>query len=312
MKRNDILVVMPYGAWFASALKEAGFQVVCPYHGNVFFLRLIREFCFRLKLPLKTIWYKGIDETYRYFFISASLITSDYIAWLKKNHPNVKIILFYINKVDEKKYNPFNIPETLCEKWTSDKDDAKKYHMHLYEGGGYFRQWRVNKTTPAYDVFYIGKDKNRLARLRKIEGEMNNHGIKTLFYITWERSWQKKDDGIHQPFLPYEGVLDYIGKSKAILHLLEGAQNGITIRIQESLIHKVKLITDDVNIVKYDFYNPNNIFILGRDDMNGLKEFLDAPYEDVKSDFFKHAYYDQMIDEIVMGSYRNSTFGMEN
>ena len=88
---------------------------------------------------------------------------------------------------------------------------------------------------------------------------------------------------------------------------MEGAQNGITIRIQESLIHKVKLITDDVNIVKYDFYNPNNIFILGRDNMNGLKDFLDTPYEDVKSDFFKHAYYDQMIDEIVMGSYRNST-----
>lgn len=312
MKKNDILVVMPQDSWLASALKEAGFQVDCPYYGNGFFLRLIREFCFRLKLPLKTIWYKGIAKAYRCFFMSASLITPDYIAWFKKNHPNAKIILLFSNKVDEKKYNPFNIPGTLCEKWTSDKDDAEKYHMHLFEGGGYFRQWRVNKTTPVYDVFYIGKDKNRLAKLRKIESEMNNHGIKTLFYITWERSWQKKDDGIHQPFLPYEGVLDYIGKSRAILHLLEGAQNGITIRIQESLIHKVKLITDDVNIVKYDFYNPNNIFILGRDDMNGLKDFLDAPYEDVKSDFFEHAYFDQMIDEIAERSYRSSMFGTEN
>ncbi len=312
MKKNDILVVMPQDSWLASALKEAGFQVDCPYYGNGFFLRLIREFCFRLKLPLKTIWYKGIAKAYRCFFMSASLITPDYIAWFKKNHPNAKIILLFSNKVDEKKYNPFNIPGTLCEKWTSDKDDAEKYHMHLFEGGGYFRQWRVNKTTPVYDVFYIGKDKNRLAKLRKIESEMNNHGIKTLFYITWERSWQKKDDGIHQPFLPYEEVLDYIGKSRAILHLLDGAQNGITIRIQESLIHKVKLITDDINIVKYDFYNPNNIFILGRDDMNGLKDFLDAPYEDVKSDFFEHAYFDQMIDEIAERSYRSSMFGTEN
>ena len=312
MKKNDILVVMPQDSWLASALKEAGFQVDCPYYGNGFFLRLIREFCFRLKLPLKTIWYKGIAKAYRCFFMSASLITPDYIAWFKKNHPNAMIILLFSNKVDEKKYNPFNIPETLCDKWTSDKDDAEKYHMHLFEGGGYFRQWRVNKTTPVYDVFYIGKDKNRLAKLRKIESEMNNHGIKTLFYITWERSWQKKDDGIHQPFLPYEEVLDYIGKSRAILHLLDGAQNGITIRIQESLIHKVKLITDDINIVKYDFYNPNNIFILGRDDMNGLKDFLDAPYEDVKSDFFEHAYYDQMIDEIAVRSYRNSIFDTEN
>ena len=46
--------------------------------------------------------------------------------------------------------------------------------------------------------------------------------------------------------------------------------------------------------------------------MNGLKDFLDAPYEDVKSDFFEHAYFDQMIDEIAERSYRSSMFGTEN
>ncbi len=306
MNKNDIVIIGNSTGWSYNYLNEAGYQFADAYKNHGIIFRIIRELFFRYRIPGKRYFYnETINFEGKILVVGDSLITYDFMEWLYNRCPTCKIILKYDNPVNPN-YSPDGFKDEWCVKWTADIDDAKKYNMHLYQGGGYMPQWKVKKTTPIYDVFYIGKDKNRLDRLRQIEEDMNNHGIKTMFYITWPRGWQKKDDGIHKPMLPYEGVLDYIGKSKAILHLLDGAQHGITLRIQESLIHKVKLITDDDSIVSYDFYSPNNIFILGKDDMNNLRDFLDSPYEEVDSDFFRHAYYDQMMEEIISESMKNN------
>ena len=299
---KDVLLILPRNGWLNNGLINEGYNLSFPYYGNSVIHRLIRDIHFKIKMG-QSIWYnKANISNYKYIFLSATLVTTDYIKWLKKKNPNSIIILVYNNIVNKKTCNPLSITNDYCIKWTCDIYDAKKYNMNFYNSGAYLRHWIVKKTIPVYDVFYIGKDKNRLEQLRQIEKEMNAYGVKTMFYITWERGWQKINDGIHKPFLPYEEVLSYIGKSRAILHLIDGAQNGITIRIQESLIHKVKLITDDKNIRSYDFYNPHNIFILGVDNMNDLRNFLDTPYEDVHSEFFKNAFYDQMIEYVVTSS----------
>lgn len=296
---------MPNDSWFIPALKEVGFHIACPYHENGLLLRLLREFFFRFKLPFKKVWYKNIEKPYTCFFISASLITVDYITWIKSNHPNARVVLFYLNKVDERRYNPFNIPTSLCDKWTIDRDDAAKYGMHLWTGGEYFPKWKKEKSESDYDVFYIGKDKNRFETLQTLEKDMNQLGLKTLFYITWKHKWQK-NDGIHKQFLPYEDVLDLIANSKAILHLIDGAQKGITIRVQESLIHRKKLITDDIDIVNYDFYHPNNIFVLGKDRLEELPRFIELPYVYVETEFFKHPYFEDLIIETFTDFYLDS------
>lgn len=301
MDKSDLLIIIPKHVFFYKYIAKLGYQVCDPYYGHSIIFRIFREIFFRLGLPGKSLWYnKNAVLKIKYIVLFEPLLTVDYINWLLKKNPESKFILIYANKVDAS-ISPNRIDRSLVDLWTIDKDDAKKYNMHLYEGGEYFPQWKVTKENPIYDVFYIGKDKNRLQKLRKIESDLHAHGAKTMFYITWPRGWQKKDDGIHKPFLPYEKVLDYIGKSRAVLHLLDGAQNGLTIRIQESLIHKIKLITDDASIVEYDFYNPNNIFILGKDDMSNLRHFLDTPYEDVQSDFYKHAFFNEKIDEVING-----------
>lgn len=311
MNKDNLVLIGQSHGWVYKYVKELNYNFKDSYVNCGLLLRIFREIVFRCNLPGKALFYnKDVICNDKVLLVNASLITHEYIKWLHDKCHNCKIILVYTNPVNPN-YSPNFFLDSWCTKWTSDKDDAIKYNMHLFEGGGYFPQWKATKVAPIYDVFYIGKDKARLERLHQIERDMNDHGVKTMFYITWNRGWQKKKDGIHKPFLPYERVLDYIGKSKAILHLLDGAQNGITLRIQESLIHKVKLITDDVNITSYDFYNSHNIFILGKDDMNNLRAFLDSPYENVESDFFRHAYYDQMIEEVVENSFKDFATSLE-
>ncbi len=297
--KSKFIVILPSHGWTTKYIRESGYKVEDPYYGKSYLGRAIRWVWFKLNLPFQSFYYnRNLVMKDKIIFIFDSLITAKFLKWINKKCRNCNIILYFTNPVRDSKL-PNEIGSNYCSMWTSDAEDAKKFGMNLYSGGGYFPQWKIRKEIPQYDVFYIGKDKGRLQKLQSIENEMKSYGINTYFYITWERGWQKAKDGIHQEFLPYEKVLEYIGKSKAILHLIEGAQQGITIRIQESLIHKRKLITDDKNITGYDFYNPHNIFILGVDELSQLREFLDSPYEDVKSDYFSHAYFDDMIEIVV-------------
>lgn len=297
--KSKILIILSKHAWTYKYIKELGYNIHSPYYGNCFVLRIFRELFFRLRLPGKLFWYRKLPKIqYDTIILYEALLTKDYLRWISKHNETKRIIILYSNPVS-KINNSILQERNGIEFWTYDKFDSEKYNMTYLYGGGYFPQWKIKKENPSIDVFYVGKDKNRLKKLNQIEKELNRYGAKTFFYITWERGWQKRKDGIHKPFLPYEDVLKYLGKSYSILHLMEGAQQGITIRIQESLIHKIKLITDDKNIVNYDFYNPNNIFILGIDDFNRLKAFLNTPFEDVNTAFYSQAYYDQMIDKII-------------
>lgn len=305
MLKEQLLIILPEHAWTYKYIKELGYDLHSPYYGTHFIPRVFREIFFRLNLPGKKCWYKKLPQKdYEVIILYEALITKDYLRWVQKRYLTKRIIILYTNPVSKRNSSILN--QSNVEYWSCDEVDSKKYNMNLLTCGGYFPQWKIQKSQPEIDVFYIGKDKNRLNKLQEIENQLNANGVKTFFYITWERSWQKKQDGIHKPFLPYEGVLNYLGKSRAILHLAEGAQHGITIRIQESLIHKIKLITDDRSIEKYDFYNPNNIFILGKDDLTGLRSFLDTPYKPITSSFLEHAFYDQLIDAFLCNSALNN------
>lgn len=298
--KSNIRFVLPHHGWNFRYITNAGFEVCDPYVGNSLIPRIFREIYFRLNLPCKFIWYNQEnllkDKT---IFVYEPLIIPDYLRWLHEKTDNCRIILFYANPVFSS-VNPNLINDDWCEKWTADVVDAKEYGINWYNGGGYFTQWKVEKTEPIYDVFYVGKDKGRLEKIQALQGYFENHGLKTYFHITAERRFQRKKKKCYQPFMQYEQVSEILGKTKAILHLSNGCQKGITIRIAESLIHGIKLITDDQDIVNCDFYSDNNIFVLGLDNMNRLPEFLNAPYIPVESLFYEHPYFEDMV-RIVTG-----------
>ncbi len=291
----EIIFILPHHGWNYKFIKEAGFDVYDPYIGNSITFRILRELIFRLNLPGKKWWFNKKNIVHdKIIFVYESLIIPDFMKWLHDKTINCRIILFYSNPVNSS-VNPKLISDDWCEKWTVDFEDAKKYNLNCYDGGGYFTQWKVKKSEPIYDVVYVGKDKNRLEKINELQDNFERLGLKTYFHIVPERRYQLMKNKSYKRFMPYEEVLELIGKTKAILHLSDGCQKGITIRIAESLIHKIKLITDDKNIVDCDFYNPNNIFILGVDDLNILSEFLNKPFAEVKSSFYDHPYFEDMV-----------------
>ncbi|MFA9289623.1 MAG: hypothetical protein ACEQSF_00145, partial [Solirubrobacteraceae bacterium] len=78
--------------------------------------------------------------------------------------------------------------------------------------------------------------------------------------------------------LAYDDYLAYLKSSTICLDFLNNTHNGLSFRTFEALCFDKKLVTNNKNVKKYDFYHPNNIFILEKDNYNKLKDFLQKPY----------------------------------
>lgn len=81
--------------------------------------------------------------------------------------------------------------------------------------------------------------------------------------------------------ITYEELIKLIGQSKSIIDIVSNNQKGLTLRVMESIFFKKKLITNNESIKEYDFYNPNNIFILQFDDIKNLKSFINSEYDEL-------------------------------
>ena len=64
----------------------------------------------------------------------------------------------------------------------------------------------------------------------------------------------------------------------------------------EALFLERKLITNNTDIKNYDFYNHDNIFILGEDNINEIKEFINKPYKKIDQDIIDYYDFDQWLN----------------
>lgn len=142
----------------------------------------------------------------------------------------------------------------------------------------------------------MGRNKHRKERLNNLKIEFEKKSLKALYYIVPNRN-EKNPEKIKE--LSYKEYLKIISKSKAILVVMPPSQVGLTLRPMESLFLEIKLITDNLHIKYEPFYNQQNIFILGSDDIKGLPIFLNTPYKPT-SKLIKNQYdFESWIKRII-------------
>ncbi|GIZ14546.1 hypothetical protein [Capnocytophaga catalasegens] len=71
-------------------------------------------------------------------------------------------------------------------------------------------------------------------------------------------------------------------ESAVLVDILNTVHNGLSFRVFEAMKYKKKLITNNLHIRNYDFYNENNILVLEKDaDYERISSFLELPYIDL-------------------------------
>lgn len=78
--------------------------------------------------------------------------------------------------------------------------------------------------------------------------------------------------------------LKSVQKSDIILDFKAKEHNGLSFRFFEAIKYEKKIITDNTNVMDYDFYNPTNIFVMGKDDIKTIENFLQMPYQKINQE----------------------------
>lgn len=246
--------------------KTDNYNKACDYIGKVGYENI----------PLGK-WIKKIEKGDTVVFFD-SFINNTAIELAKKKSNNIKVIVYYWNKINQN--NEHLLKNKLVDAfYTFDKEDSTKYNIK-YNSQFYTNKIKLKNKKAVYDVCFIGRDKKRKTTIDEIIDKFNKYNLKLdIRIITNEKDFQ-----------PYKKYLKMIENSKCILDIVANDQKGVSLRGMESIFFKKKLITNNQNIINYDFYNKNNIFIIGKDDWSNLTKFINSDYKEIDQKIID--YYD--------------------
>lgn len=101
-------------------------------------------------------------------------------------------------------------------------------------------------------------------------------------------------------FVPLKGreMNKVYEESRCVLDSAQDGQFGLTIRVLEALGAKKKLITTNEDIVNYDFYCPENVYLYkGSIDLNDI--FFKKDYQEIDSEIYKKYSLRSWLNEII-------------
>lgn len=315
MKR--VLLIMPnffdYPKEITMELKKIGYQVDCfddRPSTNGFVKAIIRIkkdligwYIDRyFKKIMKCIQGKKYDIV---FLISGQSLSfsKDMILQIKKEQPQAKYVLYQWDSL--KNFPYIKHIEPLFEKcYSFDKKDTeeneKLQFLPLFYTERYAEIGKLENGIYKYDFLFIGTaHPQKYMFINSIAQQLKEIYQKQFiyyffpsrlvyFYRKFLNPELKNASYSEFHFEPLTGKVleDIYIESRCILDSAQAGQTGLTIRAIEALGAKKKLITTNADVVNYDFYREENIYVYkGKIDYNSV--FFKKPYMEIKSDIYK-------------------------
>lgn len=236
----------------------------------------------KLHLPFQSIWYADWKKDVKDFddiIVFAGILNWNILKYLKRRNPTAKLRLWFWDSIDEKKKLSV-IDKEICEIWSFDKADCKKYKFKENTQFYIKRNSFSNTQGVIYDAMFVGREKGRTAILNEIIEKLNSCNLKVYKYIL---------DAKTANGMEYDEVLNIVEQSACIIDVPKPNQSGLTLRALEALFYSKKLITTDTTMRKRDFYHPNNILIWDSQSDIEIKKFFELPYisiaQEIKSKY---------------------------
>ncbi len=162
---------------------------------------------------------------------------------IKKNH--FEIITY--NELDAEKFGF---------RWHSQFFNVKPYHQ-----AAHLQDYAI-----LYDFFFVGYAKNRVEEIEDIYSKLSSYTCKFIKVKT------------ASDYIPYKKYMELALQSLCIVEIVHTGDLSCTLRPLEAMSIHRKLLTNNPTVRNYSFYRPQNIFILGLDDIDNLSDFLYSPF----------------------------------
>ncbi len=261
----------------------------------------------KLKLPKMDFWYgewKKRLKIYSTVIVFDRNYNWDIVNFIHSINRKCRIIVWYWNPIEKIERLPLKY-RSFCEEWSFDKDDCKKYILNYNNQFSFKKIFNAGENVKGdvSDFYFVGMDKNRAELLMKIKSRSERIGKKVNFIIVKDKTSLKNGCIYSQP-IDYLSNINNLFNTKTIVELVQNGQSGLTVRCVEALFAKKKIITNNECIKEYDFYHPNNIFILEDDNLysKGFEMFLEAPYYELSNEVTQKYDFEQWINGFESGN----------
>lgn len=247
-------------------------------------------------------YYKKILEEiqgkkYDYFLlIKGEATPAFFLEEIKRNNSHMEMIHYNFDPLTEYPLLISNL-QYFDKKFTFERSDTQKYNLH-FRPLFYLDEYRDSNhefQDFEYDVVFIGSaHTDRYVVGEKVKSVADKLNLKSFFYYyamgrtafklkkLFDKNMKQFDlKKVSFEKLNHEQIIDYYKKSKAVLDINKPFQNGLTIRTFEVLAAGRKLITTNEDIRNYPFYNPNNILIIDRENVELRPDFFTEAFSGI-------------------------------
>ena len=279
-KKTMLLTGDTYFESIYSCTKSSEVEFIFAFKGSKSrILSALRILWQRYKLPFKKLWYRKLKfEDYEKVIVFDAFMDAEYLSWLREySEMKIPLFFYYWNVWNPKKIAPKDVEKLGYDVWSYDKGDCEKYGMS-YNPQFYADSW-YKDVRVAYDVdvSFVGRDKGtRTKEVEIIKETLKQQGVEMELYITAPKWYKRFKSNKYKKYLNFKRAIMQECKGRAVLDVSPTVCNGYTLRVYDALVNKRKLITNNKDLLWSDFYSSNNIFILGRDDISNIREFLNS------------------------------------
>lgn len=256
---------------------------------------------------------KKVAGSLDYFvLIRGEFVSRDVLRKIKSMAPEQCKFCMY--QWDSVKNNPnaIKISDLFDVKSTFDGNDSVE-NRWIYRPLFFIPEF-VEQKKPDYDILYFcSLHSKRIEILNKLKNLCLDKKIRlckrvySKKIIYYKRKYLDKREGyinandsdITSSKMNIVDTYDFYNRTKVIVDYTHPNQNGLTMRTIEALGCRKKLVTNNKNIYKADFYNPDNILVYDNEDIEISTEFVNTPYQSLASDVYGYYSVDSWINTIL-------------
>lgn len=189
-----------------------------------------------------------------------------------------------------------------------DPKDVKNTEYPLLPSTNFYFEHTINKDAKIeYDFYYIGAHhESRYSMVSSFASYIEKMGWSSSFSIfpldihgNPKKYYPNENIHILENIIPFTENTKFSQKAKILVDFVISEHSGLSFRTFEALGYRKKLITTNPDIIHYDFYHPNNIFVWDGNNFDGIKDFINLPYYELPKDIYNKYSFKNWINYVL-------------
>lgn len=251
---------------------------------------IIRKLHFKSRLPGFEFWFHNWKynlEEYSTVICIASHYSPRVLRWINRKNSKIRLINYFWDSIS---ISGYPVVEDKYENWSFSYNDCINYNLR-YNPQFFIETVKLPKEDILYDITYVGADREgklseRSELLYHYYNEFLKRGINFyLYYVSNTKIFP--ENLLQKDQISEEEFHRISAQGRVILDIVEPNVQWMTLRPLLALSNKKKIITNNSSIIFEPFYNKENIFILGVDNLDDLNEFIIKDFVQLDKDVLK-------------------------